>query len=148
MADVVMLVCTACGQGNCLRVGRLADAPKCGTCGTALIDGRVAELDPRLHDKASRSDGLPLPVDYWAPWRGPCRAMAPELAKAAAQLAPRARSAKINTEDHFEISRHLGIRGIPLLILWHQGRELARLASARPAADIAAFIRQSLPHSA
>jgi thioredoxin 2 len=74
--------------------------------------------------------------------------MAPEFAKAALSLAPAARLAKINTEDHPEISQRLGIRGIPLLILWHRGREVARLPGARPAAEIAAFVRQSLPQAA
>jgi len=74
--------------------------------------------------------------------------MAPEFARAAATLAQVARLAKINTEDHPAVSDRLGIRGIPLLILYHQGREVARLAGARPAAEIAAFVHQSLPQPA
>jgi len=145
MTDSARLTCITCGQTNRVPLARLSAGPKCGSCGDPLVNGKVAELDPRLHDKASRTDELPLLVDYWAPWCGPCRMMAPEFAKAATQLAPRARFAKINTEDHPEISQRLGIRGIPLLILWHQGREVARLPGARPAAEIADFVRQALP---
>jgi thioredoxin 2 len=148
MSDSARITCTTCGQTNRVPLARLGQNPKCGSCGDLLVTGKVAELDPRLHDKATRTDDLPMLVDYWAPWCGPCRMMAPEFAKAALSLAPAARLAKINTEDHPEISQRLGIRGIPLLILWHRGREVARLPGARPAAEIAAFVRQSLPQAA
>jgi thioredoxin 2 len=141
-ADAVKLTCATCGQGNRVPVARLPDGPKCGHCGEALADGRVAELDAATHDKATRGDGLPVLVDYWAPWCGPCRMMAPEFAKAAKALAPGVRLMKLNTEDHPQISARAGIRGIPALILYRGGREVARLAGARPAADIVAFARQ------
>lgn len=142
--DGVKLVCATCGQANRVPRARLAEGPKCGSCGDPLVDGRVAELDAATHDKVTRGDGLPVLVDYWAPWCGPCRAMAPEFAKAAKLLAPQARLMKLNTEDHPAISQRAGIRGIPALILYRNGRELARLAGARPAAEIAAFVRESL----
>jgi len=143
--DAVKLTCPTCGQANRVPVARLAEGPKCAVCGKALVDGQVAELDAATHDKVTRGDGLPVLVDYWAPWCGPCRMMAPEFAKAAKALAPRARLMKLNTEDHPQISARAGIRGIPALILYRQGREIARLAGARPAADIVAFVQQ---HSA
>lgn len=140
----VKLTCAACGQGNRLPLARLTEAPKCGVCGKALVDGRVAELDAASHDKVTRGDGLPVLVDYWAPWCGPCRMMAPEFAKAALSLAPTVRLMKLNTEDHPQISARAGIRGIPALILYRGGRELGRLAGARPSTDIISFARQHL----
>ena len=87
---------------------------------------------------------VPVLVDYWAPWCGPCRMMAPEFAKAAKSLSPQARLMKLNTDDHPQVSARAGIRGIPALILYRNGREVARLAGARPAAEIVAFVRQHL----
>lgn len=142
VTDAVKLTCPTCGQANRVPMARLAEGPKCGSCGEPLADGRVAELDAATHDKVTRGDGLPLLVDYWAPWCGPCRMMAPEFAKAAKALAPQVRLMKLNTEDHPEISARAGIRGIPALILYARGREVARLAGARPAAEIVAFARQ------
>lgn len=138
------LTCTTCGQINRIPATRAGDRPKCGSCGEVLVADKVLELDTAGHDKATHSDDLPLLVDYWAPWCGPCRMMAPEFAKAAKMLAPRARLAKLNTEDHPAVSQRAGIRGIPALILYHRGRELARLAGARPAAEIVAFVESHL----
>jgi thioredoxin 2 len=145
VTDALKLTCAACGQANRVPAARLADAPKCGVCGHVLLDGQVAELDAATHDKVTRGDGLPVLIDYWAPWCGPCRMMAPEFAKAAKALSPQVRLMKLNTEDHPEISARAGIRGIPALILYRGGREIARLAGARPAADIIAFARQHGP---
>lgn len=141
MADAVKLICTTCGQANRVPVARLSEGPKCGACGAPLVTGTVAELDLPTHDRATQGDSLPLIVDYWAPWCGPCRMMAPEFAKAAAALKGKARFAKINTETFPAVSQRLGIRGIPLLVLWKEGREVARLPGARPAAEIETFVR-------
>ncbi len=148
MAQSVKLTCTTCGQANRVPNERLGQGPKCGSCGDPLVTGKVAELDIASHDKATRGDSLPLLIDYWAPWCGPCRMMAPEFAKAAATLKAQARLAKINTEDFPQVSQRLGIRGIPLLILWQNGREIGRLSGARPATDIVAFVREHLPQAA
>ena len=144
MADAVKLICETCGQANRVPVVRLSEGPKCGSCGDPLVTGKVAELDAPTHDKATRGDEMPLIVDYWAPWCGPCRMMAPEFAKAAGALKGKARFAKINTDDFPALSQKMGIRGIPLLVLWKGGREIARLPGARPAAEIEGFVRSHL----
>ncbi|MEZ5754134.1 MAG: thioredoxin TrxC [Paracoccaceae bacterium] len=141
MTDGVKLCCAACGQMNRVPEAKLAAGPKCGVCGAALADGRVMELDAAAHDKAVRGDDLPLLVDYWAAWCGPCRMMAPEFAKAAKAAAPAVRFGKLDTEAHPAVAGRAAIRGIPALILYHRGREVARLAGARPAAEILSFLR-------
>ena len=141
MPEALRLTCATCGQANRIPAGPAGRGPKCGSCGEPLVDGKVAEFDLAAHDKATRADDMPTIVDYWAPWCGPCRMMAPEYAKAAKALTGQVRFAKINTEDHPAVSQRLHIRGIPLLILWHRGREIARLPGARPAADIESFVR-------
>ena len=142
--DSAKLTCLTCGQTNRLPADRLAQSPRCGSCGDPLVSGGVAELDARAHDKATRTDEVPILVDYWAPWCGPCRMMAPEFAKAAKILAPSVRLAKLNTQDHPETASRARIQGIPALVLYRRGREVARLAGARPAADIVAFVRENL----
>lgn len=142
--EAVKLACATCGQMNRVPVAKLAAGPKCGSCGEPLADGRVIELDAKAHDKATKSDELTLLVDYWAPWCGPCRQMAPEFAKAAKSLQGRARLAKLNTEDNPQIAQRARIQGIPALILYRGGREIARLAGARPASDIVGFVQQHL----
>jgi thioredoxin 2 len=144
MSDAVKLACATCGQMNRVPLAKLAEGPKCGACGDPLADGKVIELDARAHDKSTRSDEMPLLVDYWAPWCGPCRMMAPEFAKAATALRGRARLAKLNTEDHPEIASRARIQGIPALVLYAKGREIARLSGARPASEIVTFVQGRL----
>lgn len=142
MGDGVRITCATCGQANKVAADRLGDGPKCGSCGDGLM--ALAEFDAKGHDKATARDDVAMVVDYWAPWCGPCRMMAPEYAKAAQAMAGQVRFGKINTQDFPQVSQRLGIRGIPLLILWRNGRDVARLAGARPAGEIAAFLRGHL----
>lgn len=144
MDVAVKMTCLSCGQTNRVPVVKLDAGPKCAKCGGALTGGSVAVLDPQMHNKATARDEIPIIVDYWAPWCGPCKAMAPEFAKAAMTLKSRARFAKIDTQDYPEISQKLGIRGIPLLILYSDGQEVARLAGARPASEIQGFVLQHI----
>lgn len=144
MSDALKLTCLSCGQANGFPVAKVNDAPKCAKCGALLVSGTVGALDIAGHDKAVRIDDLPLIVDYWAPWCGPCKTMAPQYATAAKALRGKARFASIDTEKYHAISQQLQIRGIPLLILYAEGKEVARLSGARPAADIDAFVRQHI----
>lgn len=141
MANTSKLTCLECAGVNRVPNDKLGAGPKCGVCGAKLVTGKVRELDPRALAKAKAIDQLPIVVDFWAPWCGPCRQMAPEFSKAAASLAPNVRFAKINTEDYPKVSAQHGIRGIPLLIMFQNGKEIARQAGAMPAAQIEAFVR-------
>ncbi len=141
MSGAMKMVCHDCGTVNRVPAARLGAGPKCGTCGTKLTAGKVRELDLKTLEKSVRTDDVPLLVDFWAPWCGPCRMMAPEFAKAGDMLAPGVRLAKIDTQSHPDAAIRYSIRGIPALILFRGGREVARKAGAMPAAGIAAFVR-------
>ncbi|OSP54467.1 co-chaperone YbbN [Pseudoruegeria sp. SK021] len=143
MTEPAKLICATCGQANRVPAAKLSAGPICGTCGAKLVDAKVAALDPTTHAKLVKGHGLPVIVDYWAPWCGPCRQMAPEFAKAAQGFGGKVRFAKIDTQDHPGVSQKLNIRGIPLLILYQNGREVARLTGSRPAAEITGFIRSN-----
>ena len=144
MTDAARLTCLLCGQVNRVPLAKLRMGPKCAKCAAPLIDGQVAVLDLPIHEKATKGDDFALIIDYWAPWCGPCKMMAPAFEQAAKNLQYEARFAKIDTEQFPQVSHRLQIRGIPLLILYVDGREAGRLAGARPAADIAGFVRNHL----
>jgi thioredoxin 2 len=141
MAQAMKLTCLDCGQVNRVPGDKLSAGAKCGTCGAKLVSGKVAEVDFATLQKAARNDDLPLVVDFWAPWCGPCRMMAPEFSKAAQELDGKARLVKLNTEDYPQAGQAYGIRGIPTMAGFRGGREKARQSGAMPAASIVQWVK-------
>ena len=138
------IVCTHCNAVNRVTGGRNALEAKCGKCGEELFSGEPADLGGQaLERQIARSD-VPVLVDVWAPWCGPCRMMAPEFEKAAQALEPRVRFAKLNSDDNQDLAGRLGIRGIPTMILYAGGKEKARTSGAMPASQIMQWITGNL----
>jgi len=134
------LTCLACGQVNRVPEQQLSAGAKCGTCGAALLSGRVVEVDPVILAKAARNDDIPLIADFWAPWCGPCKMMAPEFSKAAKSLNGRARLVKLNTQDHQGAGATYQIRGIPTMVAFENGRESKRQSGAMQETQIVRWI--------
>jgi len=143
--DPITLVCPHCSAINRLPEARLGAGPKCGACHEPLFAGKPIALKEEGFRRHLQHDGLPLLVDFWASWCGPCRAMAPQFELAAKALEPRLRLAKVSTEEAPAVAQSLRISGIPLLILFHRGKEMARQAGAMPAGQIEAWARANLP---
>jgi len=140
MADSLHIVCPHCETTNRIPAARLRDAARCGQCRQALFDGQAIELTADNFHKYVRHNDIPVLVDFWAPWCGPCQMMAPQYAQAAQALEPRIRVAKVNTEAQPSLANEFGIRSIPTLALFKAGREVARQAGALRKPDIIRWV--------
>jgi len=140
------LVCPHCATRNRVPADRLDDGPNCGACHQPLLSASPVAVRGAALPKFVAGTDLPVVVDFWAEWCGPCKMMAPEFAAAAAQR-PRVRFVKVDSEDGPESGATYGIRSIPTMALFHGGREVARVSGAMQASRIIAWLDQHLPQT-
>ena len=145
MTESLIVACPSCNTLNRAPRERLAaGGGKCGQCGAALFEGHPVALDDRGFENHAAKSDVPLLVDFWAPWCGPCRSMAPQFEKAASSLEPSVRLAKVNTDEQQALAGRYGIQSIPTMVLFHHGREVARRSGAMSAAAIENWVRGTL----
>ena len=144
MRDTFIVVCPSCQAANRIPTARLGDSPKCGKCKTPVFSGHPVVLTDRTFDKHLQRSDLPLVVDFWAPGCGPCKMMAPFFEQAAAELEPRVRFAKVNTDESPMLAQRYGISSIPTTAVFKQGREVARQPGALNLPQLRQFVESQL----